>query len=63
VAAPGWIGSTENALRFLTDHEIADFPRYLAICGNNMPPEDPSKFKLRQISKNIWRFESSNLIK
>ena len=63
VAAPGWIGSTENALRFLTDHEIADFPSYLAICGNNMPPKDPSKFKLRQISKNIWKFESSILIK
>jgi hypothetical protein len=63
VAAPGWIGSTENALRFLIDHPIIDSPHYLAICGGNMPPENPDKFNLRKISKNIWKFESSNLIK
>jgi len=63
VAAPGWIGSTENALKFLASHAITDSPNYVAICGSNLPPENPTNFDLRQISKNIWRFEGSNLIK
>ena len=63
VAAPGWIGNTEDALIFLANQTIIDSPRYLAICGGNLAPENPSKFNLRQISKNIWKFESSNLTK
>jgi hypothetical protein len=63
VAAPGWIGNTEDALIFLANQTIIDSPRYLAICGDNLAPENPSKFDLRQISKNIWKFESSNLTK
>ena len=60
IAAPGWVGTTENALIFLANLTIIDSPRYFAICGDNLAPENPSKFDLRQISKNIWKFESSN---
>jgi 4-amino-4-deoxy-L-arabinose transferase-like glycosyltransferase len=60
VAAPGWIGSTENALEFLANHKLIDSPRYLAICGGNLAPENPSKFDLRKISENIWKFEILN---
>ena len=63
VAAPGWVGSTDNAIKFLSEHPITDSPRYLAVCGNNLPPTNSDGIKLRQISKNIWKFESSDVIK
>jgi 4-amino-4-deoxy-L-arabinose transferase-like glycosyltransferase len=60
VAAPGWIGTTEDALDFLANHKLIDSPRYFAICGGNLAPQNPGKFGLRQISNNIWKFESLN---
>ena len=63
VAAPGWIGTTENALKFLANHTLIDSPSYFAICGGNLAPEYPSKYDLIRISNNIWKFESLNHVK
>jgi 4-amino-4-deoxy-L-arabinose transferase-like glycosyltransferase len=58
VAAPGWIGSTDQALVYLDEHPLVDSPKYLAICGNSLPSSTIERGGLSQISTNIWKLEN-----
>jgi hypothetical protein len=57
IAAPGWIGSTDEALEILRKSDLKESPNFLAICGSNLSPSSPVEKGLTRVSENIWKIE------
>jgi hypothetical protein len=55
IAAPGWIGSTDETLNFVISNKLIDPPQFLAICGNNQLPNLEWQKKLQRVSENVWK--------
>jgi hypothetical protein len=60
IAVPGWIGSTDEGLRIMRETALKELPKFLAICGSNLPPSNPDEENLTRVSENIWRINSEN---
>jgi hypothetical protein len=57
IAAPNWIASTDDAINFVTKNRLVDSPRFIAICGDYLPPDEAWNEVVKRVSKNIWKIE------